>query len=657
MVERVVFLVSRVEGAYEFEVQPLREYFAARYLYETAPYSPTGAERRGTKPDRFDALARNFYWLNVTRFFAGCFSKGELPALVDRLSELAAAEGYKNTTHPRRLTAMLLADWVFSQHQKSTQQAVEIVLDELSIGHLFNRRPGHFRDDDEAIILPEGSGRRELVDAAFRLLRKAVASDYAFELCSLISLNGLPEEIDGVWLRETEQLRGEKRERYFRYGLYLGSLGRCSDTAIHELLTAQNPTRAVLLSLLEANKVEVLYANPQWCEAVVEQCLDGEQPQARERANVLSRFAAGILSRDYAAAFLTGGPEPLGDVVRRRRHLRSEGEQGEGDDGPDFDVLQHCRSVVQLAEKLMTRRASDWVVDLAPWEELVEECRRFWGERWQLYTLANIAGGIRNSEVKCSEAPELWDRAQSLCRRARYARLRIGSAQFRGWWDDQRVKAESQEQLVFLSLLLWTWATFGAVLKVRSSVEAVLGDLSEEQFGKVVAAVSATTGLPFRRESSIDVGGLPTGLSPRFVTLLGARVRRVIAYQLYQKYLRRYRGSDSVVSEFAVDCVAEMALREHRYWPEALKVIQAAYKKGIVCDVSYARHHHPLADTMPFGVAQAIARDPNKFPRDLAHLAADRCRMEVANGIVPLGNVALQERWFEVPPAQSSRAR
>jgi hypothetical protein len=79
--QRVVFLVQRVEGTYEFEVQPLREYFAGRHLYETAPYSPPGRERKGTKPDRFDGLARNPYWLNVTRFFAGCFSKGEQPAL------------------------------------------------------------------------------------------------------------------------------------------------------------------------------------------------------------------------------------------------------------------------------------------------------------------------------------------------------------------------------------------------------------------------------------------------------------------------------------------------------------------------------------------------------------------------------------------------
>jgi hypothetical protein len=100
MVERVGALVSRVEGTYEFEVQPLREYFAAKHLYVTAPPSPPGNEKTGTKPDRFDAIARDFYWLNVTRFYAGCYSKGELADLIDRLEELISEEGYSLISYP-----------------------------------------------------------------------------------------------------------------------------------------------------------------------------------------------------------------------------------------------------------------------------------------------------------------------------------------------------------------------------------------------------------------------------------------------------------------------------------------------------------------------------------------------------------------------------
>jgi hypothetical protein len=120
-------LVSRVQETYEFEVQPLREYFAARHLYETAPYSPTGAEKSGTKLDRFDALARNPYWLNVARFYGGCFSNGEISALVDELNEVSSSEPYKLTSHPRTLALMLLGDWVFTQYQPAVRKVVALI--------------------------------------------------------------------------------------------------------------------------------------------------------------------------------------------------------------------------------------------------------------------------------------------------------------------------------------------------------------------------------------------------------------------------------------------------------------------------------------------------------------------------------------------------
>ena len=51
--ERVCALVSRVQGTYEFEVQPLREYFSAKYLYQTAPYSPVGGKKQVLSPNDF----------------------------------------------------------------------------------------------------------------------------------------------------------------------------------------------------------------------------------------------------------------------------------------------------------------------------------------------------------------------------------------------------------------------------------------------------------------------------------------------------------------------------------------------------------------------------------------------------------------------------
>jgi hypothetical protein len=84
MVQRVMALVSRVQGTFEFEVQPLREYFSARYLYDTAPYSPPGKEHQGTLPERFDAIARNFYWLNVHVSMRAVIARANSPPLSSR---------------------------------------------------------------------------------------------------------------------------------------------------------------------------------------------------------------------------------------------------------------------------------------------------------------------------------------------------------------------------------------------------------------------------------------------------------------------------------------------------------------------------------------------------------------------------------------------
>ena len=107
VVERILFLVSRIEGIYEFEVQPLREYFAARHLYETSPYSPPGGKVREQSRNVLMRLDTNHYWLNVIRFFAGCFSRGELPCIIDRIHFLNEETLFRFTPYPRNLLSCI----------------------------------------------------------------------------------------------------------------------------------------------------------------------------------------------------------------------------------------------------------------------------------------------------------------------------------------------------------------------------------------------------------------------------------------------------------------------------------------------------------------------------------------------------------------------
>ena len=230
MVERVVALVSRVEGTFEFEVQPLREYFAARCLYETAPYSPPGAEKQGTLPDRFDAIARNGYWLNVTRFYAGCFSKGELPALVDRLEELLKDPVHKYTSYTRVLAAMLLGDWVFSQHPKSMKKVIDIVLDGVGRRHFTNSEMRR-RRPDTLLRLPERSGRDELLEKCFSILLDEPPLDFALSIISLVTSNSDVNQRMHYCMDFLQDKKGDSFSNWLTYALHLQVLGAFRSSA------------------------------------------------------------------------------------------------------------------------------------------------------------------------------------------------------------------------------------------------------------------------------------------------------------------------------------------------------------------------------------------------------------------------------------------
>lgn len=125
--DRVWVLVSKIQGTFEFDIQPLREYFAARYLREFA----------GGGQDSFDSanvlqeLIRRPYWLNTTRFFAGFARPNELAGLVEAIA--AELDCTPRALQVRTALWTLLADGVFSGRPRSQLAAATLLGDDLSI--------------------------------------------------------------------------------------------------------------------------------------------------------------------------------------------------------------------------------------------------------------------------------------------------------------------------------------------------------------------------------------------------------------------------------------------------------------------------------------------------------------------------------------------
>ena len=185
----------------------------------------------------------------MTRFYAGCYSKGELASLIDRLQELANDPDYGITSHPRILGAILLSDWVFSQYPKSVSEVLNLILDGLGLRFVLtanSRRGGR----SNPVVLPKGCGKQEIVDRCVSLLRQHPPLDYALDVIDLLKSNVSSAEMFPVWLDNARAVQSSARTDWLRYGLQLGCLSNTPIEQLEDILSEQP---------LNSDRVDLLY--------------------------------------------------------------------------------------------------------------------------------------------------------------------------------------------------------------------------------------------------------------------------------------------------------------------------------------------------------------------------------------------------------------
>lgn len=647
MVERVVALVSRVEGTYEFEVQPLREYFAARHLYCTAPYSPAGSEQRGTLPDRFDALCRDFYWLNVTRFYAGCYNKGELPSLVDRLEDLSRAEGYKYTSHPQMLAATLLSDWVFAQHPKAMKQVVGMVLDGIGLRYITSGGPAYRRE--EPLVLPRNSGNEELVERAFALLAEKPAFDFAWMLIELIRENTTPETATQQWVQVVRSKTGEDKTSWIRYGMQLGVLSKLPREDLEQLLTDKHDYAQRLRIYMRAGQSKFIEADEERLSFLVDHLLDAPVglPLRRIRS-LIESFAEALAPHRYALAFENRHPTPLSDVWEQLGMLLERpAVEAIEKDLPSFRIANQIQEIVDMALGLSKDLASDWATGLSSWSQLVERARQLFGDRWSIMLLANASAGIRSKEEQCDDAADFFDESIPLCRRVRYARLRAGSS---SWWNIQLSSATTQFEIACSLLVFFSWSGASVFEKLAFLADDKIRSLELDWWKKISDAIrSAPYGLGVaRREIKVALKNLPSELSERTIIALSFRLNEESAQSLFLERLSDYNGDDPAVLAFCQQSALRAAQHDPDKWRSWLPVVSDSYAKGVVSDlyIGYRFSRIVQTQTLPDEIAREIVARCSRYPADLVAWAEACCRERVATQVVPVGTVAVNDKWF-----------
>ncbi|MGX9887442.1 NACHT domain-containing protein [Streptomyces sp. NPDC002276] len=639
LAQRVVFLVGAVEGLFEFEVQPLREYFAGRFLYETAPYSPVGSPRSGTKDERFDAIARNTYWQNVTRFYAGCFSKGELPSLVDRLEVLCTDADLGLTSHPRALAATLVADWVFSQNARSLKKVIDLILDRDGYRSLLG-------DDryglagGEPFTLPEGCGRVELLQRCFEVLSAAPPRDIQTSLTVLAQQNASRDELQDYWLDGFETLTEEAQKTSWIWtGYFTGVLSTVSNRVIEDLLNRHSVTvdDEVQGALMAAAHADYFGRSKRLQDEFVERILDGFVTGfriPRTVANRMDLFCSAFNPVVTSRAIHFDQRALVSESVSRHLGVRWP-EQ------PPSPIRN--KAIDTAVEEYFHLLGSTGKEALdGGYEKYIESVSLTVGNRWAIWVMAlGYAAFVPRASRDSVGRPNLFDESVSIVKRLKYARLQAGAV---AWWRQQLSLCDSdtnRQVWALAALLLCGPVTMAKLCPEIEDVVEVLDDRQSRRLYDSVESVRSYSG----GARGIRVNALPSALSPRVAAILANVAVRDDHIAIVDKYLSNYLGSDPVVHDvilFAISFHIQVA-DEHLDWASAVEATRRAYRNSHVT-FAFGRR---TQNKMPVDIAGKVAANSSAYPRFIVGLAETSMKRAIARKAVPLSQVANEKGWFE----------
>jgi hypothetical protein len=590
MVERVVAIVSRIQGTFEFEVQPLREYFAARHLYETAPYSPPGSEQPGTKPERFEALVRNFYWLNVLRFFCECFSRGELSSLADGLDELARSNGYELLAHPRTLSIMLLSDWVFSQQPLTVKRVVEALFEQpgfkIFLSTLSQARASL------AAVLPERCGREHLVAGAYRSLTAVRSDEDRASLLSLVRTNSSKDERLQRWFAE-KRIEGNCSQ-WLSDGLRLGLFQTMPAETINNLVSENH--EQMLTPLARSGRFDIICSNAQLFRQALDGVLDGDReisvtPAQREGITKLEAFAAAISVYMYRGLLSKSQ-----SGIARRRMMRYGLFRTNVTNAKEMDVCEKenklIADVLKAVESQSEIESTVWATSLDPWSKIVQTGVGAFGPRWAFKKLAVLASGVRSTDGSRIWEEGAWAGDGNVCENMRFARLRSGNTE---WWRDQiLMQFGNAEDKMLAGLMFITWATPRAIATLSAEASEFLDSFSESEWRKVHdGLLEALWSLEEVRKPADSGPPIPGGASPKLYLVLGRRGSEEYVKTVVMKRLPRYPEADDTTLMFIQEKAIVEACREPNSWDAALDVIKFAYTRGLPFSYSGFRELTP----------------------------------------------------------------
>ena len=605
---RVLCLVEREPGTFQFEVQSLQEYFAARYIFEYAPTKGEGNSR----DDCLDALLARPYWSNVCRFFVGMFSKVEVRGIRHNLTRLTDSPHLAVHPHLRATAVQLLDDRTYlGQPDAAIREVVDYIL--AGPGVVLGE-DGFLDDAREPLSLSEDAGRAQTIQhLQGRLeggLPRAVASAaaamlrrHASDTASVLGWWWQRFEATPDWFRTSSDLgvfRGLGPEREAQLAFLVGA--DLKDVWSTELLLrggydgGSDPVVTACIAEINEGALSVLHA--------------------RSGGSLDRLVLAGV-----AAVGARGTSEIASPGVSNRQRARLRRTEGR----------QLLANVVEQTEVL--RSPSPKPEDAAGWATRLRSIDAIWGDGWiarhavsRLPAKADIDAIARGSEDQSALASTL----------KREADARRNRADPDWWLADLKSAGDWRASFWLYSLLAVAHAS--TVVQSADMVSDVVDRLNPRQFRTLRAHL--VEDLQHRKLPVQDALRLDrVAFSPRALWLLASVSTEATVEQIAKKL------ETSFPELLTVGCgdmrpLIRLVGRAKTVKPEALRNARHALPAG-----GWAGHIK--LRKMSVATATEILNQPHDWPSDLIIRAIQRTSRPLM-AAPAVGKLAAMNRWFQI---------
>lgn len=506
--DRFWALTSKSEGTFEFAVQPVREYFAAKFLAEWA-----GQDRRDplSKSDILRQLVKRNYWLNTSRFYAGFANPNELASLRYGLDEALA-----DKIHPlqeRVAVWTILSDGIFANKAVVQRDVARLLADDLTVR--LATTP-HVSGTSNFPRLGAVSGGEDLARALLEAIAQAPEDDMSMVRVAMLRQHRLiiPKDFSEWWKpRALAALGTPSESAWLSLGGKFGVPKLVHPDTERLRLTDAESCRSALYAGVSPARATTQGARllqavlDGWCSEVdtASSCLAGNllrgiRPFWFIRLAEAGREGSAVSSGHY----WTEQPERLSRSAAFKALIQEDGR---------YKRLQQAAKSQAMGQKGTTE----------PWQNTARELARLHGPCWLAADIAIIGAATQNTRPEGSMDKDGKPFGPATDYGTLVMNLRKG--QDSDWWQNAFDEYKDSLSRRTWSFALLATANEDIVLEHLANVATVLDSAADDEFNSLAMSTSRLGATPIPRR----LGDVVLGVAARHTDRLALVVSHFTA--------------------------------------------------------------------------------------------------------------------------------